>query len=331
MLKSSVKYLTISLYCLVGLFILTYIQVSSVHAAGTTTTSPTATPQVTITLPSGANPAIGHPGTKVHIAGTNFPPSMTVALYTTPNSDPTKCISGADTAGLGLTSFATSPTIMSQADGTFQIDPKWPNSAAIATTTYYICAISSDPTGAHAISTTSFTVAQAVAITITPQSSTPVAPGGQVTIAGSNWLPPQAMTVSIVSPSQATAIVSDHVTSDAQGNFSIALTIPSTAPAGTYSVSVIADNEPTMKLTQPNAVVVASAATPTPTPAPSPTATATAQATVTPTPSPATGGNNGGGGGGGSGMTILIFALGGIGAILIIVGIVIFATYSRGR
>lgn len=326
MFKKFIHHLTILFSCIAGLFILTYLQLPAAHAAGTTVL-PGAAPQVTISLPGGG-PPVGHPGTKVRIAGTGFTPSSMAALYTTPTNDPAKCKSGADPAGLGLTSFATKPTVAVQADGTFQVDTTWPNSAATATTLYYVCATdgSAAPGSPGGFSPTGFTVAQPVTIQVTPQSPTAVSPGSQVTISGANWLPPQTLTVAIVPPGAAGVVVSDHATSDAAGNFSVMLTIPATTAAGTYSVSVIADGEPTMKAVLANAVTVSAAATPTPTAtaAPSPTATAAPSPTATTTPTPSTG--NGGGGGG---MTILIFALGGIGAVLIIVGIVLFAAYSR--
>lgn len=325
--KNAIQRVTIIFFCIAGLFILTYIQLPSAYAAGTITRPGVA--QVTISLPGGG-PLVGHPGTKVHLEGTGFTPSVNAALYTTPTNDPAKCLSGADPAALGLTSFATKPTVAVQADGTFQVDTTWPNSAAIATTVYYVCAIAGPAQTPGGLSANGFTVAQPVTIKVMPQSPTTVSPGSQVTISGANWLPPQALTVAIVPPGEAGVVVSDHVTSDANGNFSLMLTIPSTTGAGTYSVSVIADNEPTMKATLANAVTVAVAATPTPTATTAPTATATTAPTPTATtpastPPPTT---NGGGGGG---MTILIFALGGIGTVLIVVGIVLFAAYSRAH
>lgn len=327
--KQFIHHLTILFSCIAGVFIIAYVQLPFAHAAGTTAL-PGAAPEVTISLPGGGQ-LVGHPGTKVHIAGTGFTPSSTAALYTTPTNDPAKCKSGADPAGLGLTSFATKPTVAIQADGTFQVDTTWPNSAATATTAYYVCATDAAAASGSlgAFSATSFTVAQPVTLQVTPQSPTAISPGSQVTISGTNWLPPQSLTVAITPPGAAGVVVSDHATSDAAGNFSIMLTIPATTAAGTYSVSVIADGEPTMKATLANAVTVSAAATPTPTAtaAPSPTATTAPTATATtPAPTPPATGNGGGGGGG---MTILIFALGGIGAVLIIVGIVLFAAYSR--
>lgn len=322
--KNFIHHLTILFSCIVGLFIIACVQLPSAYAAGVAAL-PGAAPQVTISLPGGG-PPVGHPGTKVHIAGTGFTPSTTAALYTTPTNDPAKCIVGADPAALGLKSFATKPTVDVQADGTFQVDTTWPNNAATATTPYYVCATAGASGSLGGLSATSFTVAQPVALQVTPQSPTTISPGSQVTISGTNWLPPQALTVAIVPPGAAGVVVSDHATPDANGNFSIMLTVPSTTAAGTYSVSVIADGEPTMKATLANAVTVSASPTPTATAtaAPSPTATTapTPTATTTPSAPPPTSG-------GGGGMTILIFALGGIGAVLIIVGIVLFAAYSR--
>gem|GEM_PF-1086299 len=327
--KHLIHHLTILFSCIAGLFIIMYVQLPFAYAASATTL-PGAAPQVTVSLPGGG-PLVGHPGTKVHIAGTGFTPSSMAALYTTPTNDPAKCKSGADPAGLGLTSFATKPTVAVQADGTFQVDTTWPNSAATATTPYYVCATdgSAAPGSPGALSATSFTVAQPVTIQVTPQSPTTVLPGSQVTVSGTQWLPPQTLTVAIVPPGAAGVVVSDHATPDANGNFSIMLTIPSTTAAGTYSVSVSADGEPTMKATLANAVTVSAAATPTPTATAAPSPTATTAPTPTATTPPSTPPPTSGGGSGG--MTILIFALGGIGAVLIIVGIVLFAAYSRAQ
>src|SRR5947209_9572017 len=222
--NSYTKRFSLLFFCgIVGLLLVTHLQTPFAYAANA---------QVTITVPS---PATGHPGTKVHLEGSGFNPGP-VNLFTTLNSDPAKCAPGDP----DLKRFATSPSVTAQADGTFSLDTTWPDNAAAVGDAYYVCAIGPG-TGITGLSNNTFTVAPPVNINVSPIS---VAQGGQITVTGLNWLPPQSMTVAVVPSTQAAAIVSNHVNSDANGKFSITLTIPATTPAGTYSVSVIADNEP---------------------------------------------------------------------------------------
>jgi hypothetical protein len=156
---------------------------------------------------------------------------------------------------------------------------------------------------------------------VTPAS---VAPGSQVTVTGSQWLPPQVLTVSIANGDNMTPIVSQTVTPGQDGNFSVQLTIPQTAQAGTYNVLVVATSDANLKVTKQNVLTVTQA---TPTPAPTPTTAPTPTAAATTTPSPTTGNTPTTGGGGGSGLTTLIYVLGGIGVMMVIIGIVMFAAY----
>ncbi|MBV9228114.1 MAG: hypothetical protein JOZ18_02285 [Chloroflexi bacterium] len=289
--------------------------------------TPTAPPtggnaQIAVSLPNGGM-AVGHPGTRVRINGTGFTPNSNVTIYTTPQNDPATCTQG----GNGLTRFAPHP-FQVQSDGTLQVDAVWPANAAIATTPYYICAIDGQG-GPTALSTSTFTVAQAVTVNVNPPN---VQPGGQVTITGANWLPPQAITVAVVAPGQAGTLATQHVSSDVNGNFTVTLTLPPNAQAGSYSVSVVADNEPTpqMQFKQDNAVTIAAAAT-TPTPTVAPTVTATTAPTVTPatTPIPVDQPNTASNGSGG-GITMLIYVLGGVGILFVVIGIIVFAASSPG-
>lgn len=322
MFNTPIKRLSLLFFCFVaGLLLVAHLQAPFAYAANA---------QVTITVPS---PAAGHAGTKVHINGSGFNPGF-VNLFTTTNNDPAKCTSGDP----DLKKFLTSPEVTAQSDGTFSLDTTWPDNAATAGSAYYICAIGPG-SGITALSNNTFTVAPPASINVSP---TNVAQGGQVTITGLNWLPPQSMTVAVFPPAQARDIVSNHVTSDANGKFSITLTIPPNTPASTYSVSVIADNEPTLKVIDDGILTITAAPTPTPTATPSPTPTPTPSPTVSPTetstvgPTPAsstgstskpTGGN---GSRGTSASTFLLFTLAGLGVLLVIVGIILFVLYSRG-
>jgi hypothetical protein len=309
--------------CIIGLCLLVRLQSPLAYAANA---------QVTITLPS---PPIGHPGTKVHMDGSGFNPGP-VNLFTTTSGDPARCVPGTPDPKR----FLTSPTVNAQADGTFSLDTTWPDNAATVGNAYYICAISPG-TGITGLSSNTFIIASPATINVAPTS---IAPGGQVTITGANWLPPQSITVAVVPPAQTAAIVSNHVTSDANGNFTITLTLPANTPAGTYSVSATADNEPTLKVSDAGILTVTAAPTPTPTvtpsptptptPSPTPTVAPTETSTAAPTPTSVTGGTNTGGNSNGSGgisaSTFLIFTLAGLGVLLVIVGIILFVMYSRG-
>lgn len=307
--------------CIIALCLLVHLQSPFAYAANA---------QVTITLPS---PPIGHPGTKIHMDGSGFNPGP-VNLFTTTSGDPARCAPGA----ADLKRFLSSPTVNAQVDGTFSLDTTWPDNAATVGNAYYICAISPG-TGITGLSSNTFIIAPPATINVAPTS---IAPGGQVTITGANWLPPQSITVAVVPPAQAAVIVSNHVTSDATGNFTITLTLPANTPAGTYSVSASADNEPTLKVSNAGILTVTAAPTPpptvtpspTPTPTPSPTVAPTETSTAGPTPTSVTGGTNTGGNSNGSGgisaSTFLLFTLAGLGVLLVIVGIILFVMYSRG-
>lgn len=292
-------------------------------------------PQITISLPAGGTQVTGHVGTKVHLSGSGFTPG-TFQLYTTTSNDPTKCTATSP----GLTPF-TPTTATAQNDGTLTVDTTWPASASTVGNAYYICAISS-PTS-QVLSANTFTVAAPPTVTVTPPV---LAAGQQVTISGANWLPPQTLTVAVTFSNAAAVVVSDHALPDHNGNLAATLTIPATTLAGSYAVSVIADNEPTLRVIENNALTVTTTApitptatatvspTPTPTAATTPTATpsvvsATNTPTVTSTPTPQSGPTSSDTTG--STNTFLLFLLGGLGILLVVVGIILFILYSRTR
>lgn len=303
-----------------------------------------AAPQLTISLPAGGAQVTGHVGTKVHLSGSGFVPGN-VQLYTTTSSDPTKCTATGTTGTPPTLTPFTPSTATAQSDGTFTLDSTWPSSAGATGSAYYMCAIASP--ASQSLSSNTFTVAAAPTATVTP---TTIAAGQQVTITGANWLPAQTLTVAITFSNTAAVVVSDHALPNSSGNLAATLTIPATTPAGSYSLSVIADNEPTLRVIQNNAVTVTAAAptaTATATATPTTTATATAAVTstasvvsATPTVAPTqqggtTPGNNTGNTSNNNGTsgtsTFLLFLLGGLGILLVVVGIILFILYSRSR
>lgn len=333
MLKDFMKRILFFVYGIVGLLLLLPLLSGHASAAGPA--------QIDFSLPNGAQP-LGHVGAHIHLTGSGFIPSAKIDLFTTPNSDATKCASASlkNPAAAGLTAFATLPNIDADAQGGFQVDTTWPNSAAFATTNYYICAIAANSSaatatatpgsaGSAAISTKSFTVAQPLELAVSAAS---VQPGGQVTVNGSSWLPPQPLHVAIVGPDGselvATTVQAGQI-DPMSGNFSISLTIPQNATAQSYGVKVYAINEVTLAKALHNVVTVAdnnATATAAATNNATPTATAQATATSTTTASSDNGNQSSGGGGG---ATPLIYGLGGLGAILIIIGITVYIVYSK--
>lgn len=306
--------------CMLSFFTIASMQVPHAHAVGGTS--------VTITSPLTNGKAIGHVGTKVEIVGTGFNPG-TINLYTTTSSESTKCTNAGNPANLGLTVFSTSPTVVAGPGGTFSLQTTWPDSAGSGGTSYYICAIASGPT---ALSNNTFTMALPVQINVKPST---VPQGGQVMVSGLNWLPPQTLNVSIVvGNSGAPPIVTQTPTSDANGSFSVTLTIPATADTRVYAVSVYAQNEttPEMTIVENNAVTVTLAPTATPIASPTPTSAPTTTPTPTTVSTGITQTNNTGGTNTDSGNSVspmLLFLLGGVGILLVIAGVALFVVYAR--
>ncbi len=330
MYKTSIKHL-VFLFCSI-LGCISYMMACnpSIQVARADASKSLATPtsgNATITLAqSGGNGSTigGHPGTKVQIVGNGFQPGSSINIYTT--SDTTNCT--ADNAD-NLQAFAPH-TVKVNGNGNFQINPQWPASSGQQGTTYYICGIDS-VAGTATISGTDFLVAQDVTVTSTTPSANP---GDQVTITGSNWLPAQQLTVSITSNQGANNIVSGQTNSNPDGSFSIDLTIPHSVQAGNYGVSVVAVNEQSLNTYKDNIITINASAQATPTPTitatPSPAATPTETATPAPTPTAVTsGGSTGTTGGSIPPLSLLIFTLGALGTILVIVGLIMFVSYSK--
>ena len=314
MFKVSIRHFLVCFTCIAGFIMGAQTLAPVAHAAGGT---------ITLAMPNNAI-LLGHVGTQIQIAGAGLTPATTYSLFTTTSRDAAAC--SAQNAAQ-LVPFATNTTVDTDAAGAFQLTTTWPDNAANATTPYFVCAVPPTgllPTPAGALSTQPFTVAQAVTLTVSAQT---VQPGGTITISGANWVPPQDISVSIIGSNGTIAnqtVPADQIT-PRQGNFSVKLTIPADAAQGSYTVNAIAVNEPTMKATVQGAFTVTQPQA-TPTPTPRATATPTQQAPSNPATHPT---NNGGGGGGG--MMVLIYGLGGLGAVLVIIGFAVYIVYSSKK
>lgn len=284
------------------------------------------TPQATnatvnITLPNGST-AQGHPGTKVQITGSGFKAGSEINLYTV--TDPGSCNLN-NVNNLAGNTFTSQAALSADGTGAFNVTPTWPGNASQAGTAYYICAISTS-TNTIAVSSGTFTVAQAPTINVATPSANA---GDQVTITGANWSPPQPLTVNIAANATATPIASGQVTPGGDGTFSINITIPASATPGSYGVYVSSADQ-TLKQNADNVLTINAAATPSPSPtatvAPTPTPTPAPSPTATPTPTTTTGNTTSNGP---SVMTILIFVTGGLGIVLVIIGLTMYLAYSH--
>lgn len=310
-------------WAIIGFFLVTSLYAPTLQAAAVNSNvsiRPTATPTVVLSQPGVSGQFEGHPGTLIGISGSGFTAGEVLNLYTTSDN--------AEQCGAGTNNLQEFTSLTVKTDGTFQLPATttWPASADTTNTTYYICAINANSTE-RAISAASFIVAPPVTAVA---SATTVNPGDQVTISGDNWLPAQTLTVAIMPTGQTSELVNGQTTPDNTGHFSLTLTFPANTAPGNYNISVVANNEVTLKFEQDNAIVVSAIATAAPTVAPTPTPTIAP--TPTPTATVAVAGNGGttnSGSSGPSGMSILIFALGGLGILMVVVGIIMFAAYSR--
>ena len=312
MFKVFIRHFLVCFTCITGFIIGALALAPVAHAAGGS---------ITLTMPNNAA-LLGHVGTQIQIAGAGLTPATTYNLYTTTSNDAAAC--SAQNAAQ-MASFTTNPTITTDTAGAFQLTTKWPDNAANATTPYYVCAVPSNgsPTPAGTLSTQPFTVAQPVTLAASPQT---VQPGGTITVSGTGWVPPQDISVSIIGNNGTVTnqTVQGNQVTPTQGSFSVQIALPASIGPGSYTVKAFAVNEQTttMTATLPNAFTVAQQQA---------TVTPTQQATNTPTqqatPNPTNHTTNNGGGGGG--MNILIFGLGGLGAVLVIIGITMYVVYSR--
>jgi hypothetical protein len=197
-------------------------------------------------------------------------------------------------------------------DGAFDFNFDIPQAAAAGAGDWSICAYGEDglpaPTGVGNVDDGPFRVLTAGSPSIA-LSTNNTQPGQAVTITGKNWLPAQGGIFVYIGPCancDSAPIVSTTLSSDASGNFSVSLPIPSNTAPATYIAS--AHNQSSVLdliNTGPHLTVAAAASTATT--APSPTATKAPTATAT----KASAGNGGGNtsastGAGGSNTGLLI-------------------------
>lgn len=296
---------------------------SVVHAAG---------PQLALSQPgTNVNPMqIGGPvGVKVELDGSGFTPNVTLTLYTMTNNDtPQNCRGGGNPDQLGLTPFNKPPvTIQTRGDGTFTQVVTWPGTANTPGVSYYVCAAPQNQQGA--LSSNTFTVTPMPQLTLSP---TTINPGGAITLSGMNWYPPQALTLMLIA-ANGTTVFTQAITPDQNGNINQPVTLPTTLQDGTYTVRLAANNEQVLVVVQNNVLTVQGNAVVTPTVVPSPsptiTPTVTASPTVRPTTPAGSGSSDSGSSNSGTGSNLWLFALAGLGIVLVIIGIVLFAFYSR--
>ena len=311
--KQNIRRIAVLLWCLVGLVWGLQWQTSVVRADG---------PQVKMTRPLSANGNVqGHAGTRLTITGNGFPANATVALYTTTNGDAGNCNANGDPATLGLNQFASAPTVQVRDNGRFTVTSTWPDNASTPATPYYICAISQAQQGQQplsALSSNTFTVVGAATLDVQPATITA---GGQVTITGTNWLPPQLLILTLTADNNnEQPLRRITINPDQQGNFTRMLTIPKNANAQAYTIRVISNDQNT-QLTKPLTVSTQTAVPPTVVPSPKAISSTPTATTSSPTPSTTIGGFNG--------ITLLSFMLGGIGVVLVIVGVIMFFVFAK--
>jgi hypothetical protein len=304
-------------FCLIALTLATAVFMPVVKAAGG---------QISL-----SGQTTGHVGAKFHLDAVGLTPDGTYNLYVT--TDTTKCTVG-DPGTLGLQAFT--PSSITISGGAFSQDLTWP--ATISQEgIYFLCAVDSIAlTGLKTASSNTFTVAPAPTLKVTPNS---VIAGQSVTIAGTNWLPVQTLDVSIVTgDSGAPALIdNNNVQPDTLGSFSVALTVPENAPAGSYGIRAYGLNDQTLTLVKNDSLRITKKATPTPTPTEQPSPTSTPTIAV-PTPTPTIAATNSGntnppqtGSDGNGPLNLLIFGIGALGILFVLIGVVIFAVSTQGE
>ncbi len=292
-----------------------------VHAAPAIARLPSCNgPCVSITNPNyfsqGQPVAEGPVGANLTVEGANWPPSTTITIWPAPD---------AATCAAQLTQPPSyDGTINVNGVGNASGSYTWPSAANNVNQTYILCA--ADGAASNLTTTQSNGIDAYTVLSANPPSvnvsPTAVTQGQDTTLAisGQNWLPQQAMTVTVCSDlqnCQATAVASQSVGSAQDGSFQTNLTLKGDTPTGSYFVQVVSSNQ---ALEAPpagtSAQLTVSAPTPTPTPTPSPT--------PTPTPKPPPPSGNSGS------STLLIVALGALSLLFLIGGIISIAIYTRG-
>jgi len=220
----------------------------------------------------------GPVGELAEVVGSGFTVGASVNLILAPgdsSGDPTVCQSGAIPLGSDITV---------QNDGTFTFSFTWPNTANAGD--YSVCALNpSDGSVLTGADGGPFHVLSANQPTI-QVSNASVAAGNAITVTGSNWLPPQPVSVLIGTCHNcgASPIVNATPNSDSNGAFSVLLAIPAGTAPGSYVASAFTTNNDVLD------VGLTGGAVPLTVTAAAPVATATTQATPTTAATTTTGG-----------------------------------------
>jgi hypothetical protein len=243
----------------------------------------------------------------------------------------------------------TVATVQTNASGTFDQNFPWPASASQINQGYSICSIlvasgkvaSSRDDGPFTVLT-----ANPPVIDI---SSNSVQAGGNVTVTGHNWVPPQQVSINIAGCAAcepgSSEVTNASTTSTGlnDGSFSISVTIPASTKPGSYVVDALTSTgleafyTTGVKHLTITAAPITSPPTVNPTPTISPAATATATPAATTTATTTSSGttdstSSGSTDNGGKNNTLLIIVLIAIALVLFaIAGVIIFIPMLRSR
>jgi hypothetical protein len=209
----------------------------------------------------------------------------------------------------------------------------WPSAANTVGHSYWVCGVQ-QASGNTAPGVSSYTVlsAQPPALSV---SATSVAIKGTVTVSGQNWVPGnQPITVSIVPCLACDAAYqqTQTVTAANDGTFSLPMTLPDAATAGT-KLFVVASNQSSDPALPPALVVNAPPGAPqiavVDQPTPTPTNTVVPTATNTPAPTRVPGGGTTTSNGSASGLLIVLLSA--LGVVLLLAALVAVLLFVRSR
>jgi hypothetical protein len=264
--------------------------------------------------------AEGPVGAHLTVEGANWPASTILTIWPAPDAN-TCAQQQQQPPG-----YAGQITV--NGAGNAQGSYDWPSAAHEVNRTYILCAVDGaasniTTTQSNGIDTYTVLAANPPSLAISPSTLTQGQPNNALTVRGKNWLPQQALTVTICSDASncATSQVANQTTASAQdGTFEITIPVPSTTAAGSYFVQAVsANNALTAPPANTPAQLTISTPTPTPTPTPSPTPT------PTPTP-PSTSSSDGKGG-----TILLIVLLGTLSVLFLVGGIISLSVYTRSN
>lgn len=218
--------------------------------------------------------------------------------------------------------------------GNFTASFTWPSAANAVGHSYWACG---GQVAATFLGTDKYTVLGANPPSLSIGNSTSVPVKGSITVKGQNWLPGnQPITVLLVPclNCDGQPLLTQNTNAGSDGTFSVNLTLPDQATAGT-TLYVIASNQAPSPDVQPalivngqnNAPKITVADQPTATPTPSPTATNTPVPTRTTTGRSGTGNNTSSG----SSNGLLIVLLSALGVVLLLAAVVAVLLFVRSR